>query len=152
MKLNQVLSISNLIYEYEKYIRSISETEIEDLSNSDLSFIKLVAPSSISTMKKKGRNNLYILTHSQKEVSVNSKREKVKKLLSSFDRDELLNFLYANGFMEISKSESSEPSESSEESTESSESSEESTESSEESTESSEESTESSEESESSES
>lgn len=122
MKLNQVLSIDNLIHEYEKYIRSISETEIEDLSNSDLSFIKLVAPSSISTMKKKGRTNLYILTHSQKEVSVNSKREKVKKLLSSFDRDELLNFLYANGFMEISKSESSEPSEESLESSESSES------------------------------
>lgn len=124
MKLNQVLSIDNLVCEYEKYIRSISETEIEDLSNSDLSFIKLVAPSSISTMKKKGRNNFYILTHSQKEVSVNSKREKVKKLLSSFDRDELLNFLYANGFMEISKSESSESSEPSEESLESSEESE----------------------------
>ena len=120
MKLNQVLSISNLIYEYEQYIRSISESEIEELSNSDLSFIKLVAPSSISTMKKKGRNNLYILTHSQKEVSENSKREKVKKLLSSFDRDELLNFLYANGFMEISKSESkSETTESESETTES---------------------------------
>ena len=120
MKLNQVLSISNLVYEYEKYIRSISETEIEELSNSDLSFIKLVAPSSISTMKKKGRNNFYILTHSQKEVSENSKREKAKKLLSSFDREELLNFLYANGFMEISKSESeSETTESESETTES---------------------------------
>ena len=120
MKLNQVLSIDNLVYEYEQYIRSISKAEIEDLSNSDLSFIKLVAPSSISTMKKKGRNNLYILTHSQKEVSKKSKKEKVKKLLSSFDRDELINFLYANGFMDISKSESeSEMTESESETTES---------------------------------
>ena len=106
MKLHQVVSISNLVYEYEQYLHSICEAEVEDLSNSDLSFIKLVAPSSISTMKKRGRSNLYILTHSQKEVSERSKREKVKKLLSSFDRDELLNFLYANGFMDISKSES----------------------------------------------
>ena len=71
-------------------------------------------------MKKKGRNNLYILTHSQKEVSENAKKEKAKKLLSSFDRDELLNFLYANGFMNISKSKSeSESTESGSESTES---------------------------------
>ena len=118
MKLSQAICIGNLIDEYEKYIWSISETEIEDLSNSDLSFIKLVAPSSISAMKKKGRNNLYILTHSQKEVSESAKREKARKLLSSFDRDELLNFLYANGFMNVSKSES-EPTESESEPTES---------------------------------
>ena len=118
MKLSQAICINNLIDEYEKYIWSISEVEIEDLSNSDLSFIKLVAPSSISAMKKKGRNNLYILTHSQKEVSENAKKEKAKKLLSSFDREELLNFLYTNGFMSISKSES-ETTESESETTES---------------------------------
>ena len=119
MKLNQVLSIDNLVYEYKQYIRSISEAEIEDLSNSDLSFIKLVAPSSISTMKKKGRNNLYILTHSQKEVSKKSKKEKVKKLLSSFDRDELVNFLYANGFIDSKFESESEMTESESEMTES---------------------------------
>ena len=107
MKLASLIDLDGTVNGYREYIQSILDTDIEDLSNSDLSFIKLVAPSSISTMKKKGRSNLYILTHSRRVVSENSKKEKAKKLLSSFDRDELLNFLYANGFMDISsKSES----------------------------------------------
>ena len=121
MKLSSLIDLDGTVNGYKEYIQSILDTDIEDLSNSDLSFIKLVAPSSISTMKKKGRSNLYILTHSRRVVSENSKKEKVKKLLSSFDRDELLNFLYANGFMDISsKSESeSETTESESEMTES---------------------------------
>lgn len=106
MKLKDIRFEEDLVERYKKYIDSLLDTEIDDLSNSDLSFIKLVAPSSIHSMKKKGKLNLYILTHSQKEVSENSKKEKAKKLLSSMSREELLNFLSSNGFVNISRTES----------------------------------------------
>lgn len=107
MKLSSLIDLDRTVNVYREYIQSILDSEIENLSNSDLSFIKLVAPSSISTMKKRGKNNLYILTHSQKEVSEAAKMKKAQKLLSSMSKDDLMMFLRQNGFIKISSSEES---------------------------------------------
>ena len=122
MKLSSLIDLDRTVNVYREYIQSILDSEIENLSNSDLSFIKLVAPSSISTMKKRGKNNLYILTHSQKEVSESAKMKKAQKLLSSMSKDDLMMFLRQNGFIKISSSEESSEEISEEVSEESSES------------------------------
>ena len=87
MKLRELLDISYTIAQHEAKLMKLAEKEIEDLSISEMAFIKMVSSGSITTMKKTGATNSRILS-TEKKVAL-SKEEKVKRYLKSLSQDEL---------------------------------------------------------------
>lgn len=88
MKLNELIDIENIKNNHNNELDRLSNIDINNLSNSDLCFIKMVSSSSISTMKKAGRDNEYILTHGPENKGVST--ETVRKYLGGLDEATLL--------------------------------------------------------------
>ena len=88
MKLNALVSITYLIEQHKAKLEKLGEKEIENLSISELAFIKMVSSGSITTMKKHGAQNDRILLTEKKETV--SKEEKIKRYLKSLSYDELM--------------------------------------------------------------
>ena len=95
MKLNELINIEEIKNIHNQELDRLGEIEVDNLSNSNLGFIKNVSASSISTMKKAGRDNEYILTHGPDNKGVST--ESVKKYLGGLDEATLL----AMGFKKI---------------------------------------------------
>lgn len=95
MKLKEIINIEDIKNLHNQEIERLSELDIDNLSNSNLGFIKNVSASSISTMKKAGHDNEYILTHGPDNKGVSA--ETVKKYLGGLDEATLL----AMGFKKI---------------------------------------------------
>jgi hypothetical protein len=95
MKLKEIINIEDIKNLHIQEIERLSEIDINNLSNSNLGFIKNVSASSISTMKKAGRDNEYILTHGPDNKGVST--ETVKKYLGGLDEATLL----ALGFKKV---------------------------------------------------
>lgn len=88
MKLNEIIDIEEIKNLHIKELERLGDIEVDNLSNSNLGFIKNVSASSISTMKKAGRDNEYILTHGPDNKGVST--ETVKKYLGGLDEATLL--------------------------------------------------------------
>lgn len=95
MKLNELIDIKEIKKLHIQELERLGDIEVNNLSNSNLGFIKNVSASSISTMKKAGRDNEYILTHGPENKGVST--ETVKKYLGGLDEATLL----ALGFKKI---------------------------------------------------
>lgn len=95
MKLNEIIDIEEIKKIHIQELERLGNIEVNNLSNSNLGFIKNVSASSISTMKKAGRDNEYILTHGPDNKGVST--ETVKKYLGGLDEATLL----AMGFKKI---------------------------------------------------
>lgn len=95
MKLKEIINIEDIKNLHNQELDRLSEIEVDNLSNSNLGFIKNVSASSISTMKKAGRDNEYILTHGPDNKGVST--ETVRKYLGGLDEATLL----AMGFKKI---------------------------------------------------
>lgn len=94
MKTSEILNNQNIdiIKKINDYLNDILDTEVDDLSVSQLSWVKMVASTSISTMKKAGKDNEYILTHwsnSNNPETQKKKEDKVKKFLSQLSPEKL---------------------------------------------------------------
>lgn len=88
MRLKDIIDINEIKNIHNQELERLGDIEVNDLSNSNLGFIKNVSASSISTMKKAGRDNEYILTHGPDNKGVST--EKVKKYLGELDEATLL--------------------------------------------------------------
>ena len=95
MKVKEIINIDTVKENHLNELDRLSNIDVDSLSNSDLCFIKMVSASSISTMKKAGRDNEYILTHGPENKGVST--ETVKKYLGGLDEATLL----ALGFKKV---------------------------------------------------
>lgn len=95
MKLKEIVDINEIKNIHNQELDRLGDIEVNNLSNSNLGFIKNVSASSISTMKKAGRDNEYILTHGPDNKGVST--ETVKKYLGGLDEAALL----ALGFKKV---------------------------------------------------
>lgn len=95
MKVKELIDIENIKNNHNKELDRLADIEVDNLSNSDLCFIKMVSSSSISTMKKAGRNNEYILTHGPDNKGAST--DTIKKYLGGLDEATLLSL----GFKKI---------------------------------------------------
>ena len=91
MKLQERISINYVIAQHTAKLQKLAKKEIDDLSISELAFIKMVSSGSITTMRKAGATNERILITEKKEAL--SKEEKVKRYLKSLAPDELMALL-----------------------------------------------------------
>ena len=87
MKLRELVDLNDVIYQHKAKLLKLAEKEVDDLSISEMAFIKMVSSGSITTMKKAGAPNGKILVTKQKETL--SKEEKVKRYLKSLSPDNL---------------------------------------------------------------
>lgn len=87
MKLREFLKIGDIITKHQNKLLKLAEKEIDDLSISELAFIKIVSSGSITTMKKNGATNGRILS-TEKKVAL-SKTEKVQRYLKSLSQNDL---------------------------------------------------------------
>lgn len=87
MKLKELLDLNDVIYQHKVKLLKLAEKEVNDLSISEMAFIKMVSSGSITTMKKHAIGNGKILLTQQK-IGV-SKEEKVKRYLKSLSQDDL---------------------------------------------------------------
>lgn len=87
MKLRELLNIDYVIAQHTDRLRKLTEKDVEDLSISEMAFIKMVSSGSITTMKKNGATNARILTIEKHEGL--SQQEKVKRYLKSLAPDDL---------------------------------------------------------------
>lgn len=88
MRLKDIIDINEIKNIHNQELERLGDIEVNNLSNSNLGFIKNVSASSISTMKKAGRDNEYILTHGPDNKGVST--ETVKKYLGELDEATLL--------------------------------------------------------------
>lgn len=91
MKLKDLISINYVISQHTAKMQKLAEKEIDELSISEMAFIKMVSSGSITTMKKTGATNERILLTEKKETL--SKDEKVKRYLKSLAPDKLMELL-----------------------------------------------------------
>lgn len=91
MKLRELISINYVIAQHTAKIQKLAEKRVDDLSISEMAFIKMVSSGSITTMRKAGAPNARILMTEKKEAL--SKEEKVKRYLKSLAPDELMALL-----------------------------------------------------------
>lgn len=87
MKLKELVDITDVIYKHKVKLLKLAEKEVDDLSISEMAFIKMVSSGSITTMKKNGAPNGRILA-TEKKVAL-SKEEKVKRYLKSLAPEDL---------------------------------------------------------------
>ena len=87
MKLRELLNIDYVIAQHTDRLRKLTEKDVEDLSISEMAFIKMVSSGSITTMRKNGATNARILTTEKNEGL--TKEEKVKRYLKSLAPEDL---------------------------------------------------------------
>ena len=87
MKMNELMDIDYLITKHTDRLRMLAEKEVDDLSISEMAFIKMVSSGSITTMKKNGATNARIMMTEKKEAL--SQEEKVKRYLKSLAPENL---------------------------------------------------------------
>ena len=87
MKLRELLELDQVIDQHKAKLLKLAETEVEDLSISEMAFIKMVSSGSITTMMKKGATNCRILLTEKRETL--SADEKVKRYLKSLAPEQL---------------------------------------------------------------
>ena len=87
MKLRELLNIESVIAKHTDKLRKLTEKDVNDLSISELAFIKMVSSGSITAMKKNGATNARILTTEKNEGLSNE--EKVKRYLKSMAPEDL---------------------------------------------------------------
>ena len=87
MRLRELLDIRVVIGNHQDKLIRLAEKKVDDLSISEMAFIKMVSSGSITTMKKNGATNSRILVTEKKEGM--SKEEKVKHYLKSLSQTEL---------------------------------------------------------------
>ena len=87
MKMNELMDIDYLITKHTDRLRMLAEKEVDDLSISEMAFIKMVSSGSITTMKKNGATNARIMMTEKKEAL--SQAEKVKRYLKSLAPENL---------------------------------------------------------------
>lgn len=87
MKLKELIDINHAISRHTNKMQKLAEEEIDDLSTSEMAFIKIVSGGSITAMKKAGATNKRILLTKKKEAL--SADEKVKRYLKSLTPDHL---------------------------------------------------------------
>ena len=87
MKLREFLDLSYTIEQHKAKLLQLAEKRVDDLSISEMAFIKMVSSGSITTMRKNGATNGHILA-TEKKVAL-SKEEKVKRYLKSLSQDDL---------------------------------------------------------------
>ena len=87
MKLRELLNIESVIAKHTDKLRKLTEKDVDDLSISELAFIKMVSSGSITTMKKNGATNARILTTEKNEGL--SQEEKVKRYLKAMAPEDL---------------------------------------------------------------
>lgn len=86
MKVKELMKRDTVIAEHTAKIDAILAKEVDDLSISELAFIKRVSAGSITTMKKQGASNEKILRTSQNHGM--SDLDKVKLYLKSLPETE----------------------------------------------------------------
>ena len=87
MKLNEIMDIEHVIAKHTIQLKKLAEKEVDDLSISEMAFIKIVSSGSITTMKKNGASNERILVTDKKTPLSND--EKIKLYLKSLSPDHL---------------------------------------------------------------
>lgn len=87
MKLREALELDHVIEQHRAKLLSLAEKRVDDLSISEMAFIKMVSSGSITTMRKNGATNARILLTEKKEGL--SQEEKVKRYLKSLAPDSL---------------------------------------------------------------
>ena len=87
MKIRELLDLAAVNEQQKARLLMLAEKEVEDLSISEMAFIKMVSSGSITTMKKKGVTNCRILLPEKKKTL--SADEKVKRYLKSLAPDQL---------------------------------------------------------------
>ena len=87
MKLRELLNIESVIAKHTDKLRKLTEKDVNDLSISELAFIKMVSSGSITAMKKNGATNARILTTEKNEGL--SQEEKVKRYLKAMAPEDL---------------------------------------------------------------
>ena len=87
MKLREFLDIADVIGKHQAKLLTLAEKRVDDLSISEMAFIKMVSSGSITTMKKAGATNGRILM-TEKKVAL-SQAEKVKRYLKSLSQTDL---------------------------------------------------------------
>ena len=87
MKLKELLNLDDVIAKHTDKLRMLAEKEINELSISEMAFIKMVSSGSITTMKKNGATNERILV-TEKNVGLSS-NTKVKLYLKSLAPEKL---------------------------------------------------------------
>lgn len=87
MKLKDIINIGYTVSRHTAKIQKLAEEDVDDLSISELAFIKMVSGGSITAMKKAGATNERILLTEKKEAL--SADEKVKRYLQSLTPDHL---------------------------------------------------------------
>lgn len=92
MKLKELMNIESVIAKHESKLRVLAELEVNNLSISDLSFIKMVSAGSITSMRKNGASNEEILCTEQRRTSQGDAM-KVKSYLRNLPLDELKSLL-----------------------------------------------------------
>lgn len=95
MTVKELVNIETIKDSHNKELDRLATIDVDKLSNSDLCFIKMVSASSISTMKKAGRDNEYILTHGPENKGISTAT--AAKYLGGLDEATLL----ALGFKKI---------------------------------------------------
>lgn len=88
MKLKELMNIESVIAKHTDKLKKMAEQDVDKLSISDLSFIKMVSAGSITSMRKLGASNEEILCTSQHRTS-QSDAMKVKSYLWNLPQDEL---------------------------------------------------------------
>ena len=87
MKLRELLNIESVIAKHTDKLRKLTEKDVDDLSISEMAFIKMVSSGSITTMRKAGATNARILTTEKNEGLSNE--EKVKRYLKALAPEDL---------------------------------------------------------------
>lgn len=88
MKLKELMDIESVIAKHETKLKALAEQDVDKLSISDLSFIKMVSAGSITSMRKYGASNEEILC-TEKQRTHQGDAMKVKSYLWNLPQDEL---------------------------------------------------------------
>lgn len=87
MQLKDLISINYAIHQHSQKLLKLGEKDVDELSISELAFIKMVSSGSITAMKKRGYYNRTILNIEQSKGI--RKQEKIKSYLKSLSPENL---------------------------------------------------------------
>lgn len=87
MQLKNLISINYAIHKHSLKLIKLGEKDVDELSISELAFIKMVSSGSITAMKKRGYYNRTILNIEQSKGI--RKQEKIKSYLKSLSPENL---------------------------------------------------------------
>ena len=87
MQLKDLISINYVMDQHAEKLLKLGEKDVDELSISELAFIKMVSSGSITAMKKRGYYNSTILNIEQSKGI--RKQEKIKSYLKSLSPENL---------------------------------------------------------------